>query len=109
MARSAPPAVLAAVAILAVAVSTWSCDPDWKTCEEDLDCVILCDCGAGGTVTVGPYPCRVGTCGRRHFEDSDCVRPCENAWILGDDDMSIWEDDDSGDDDSGDDDDSGSR
>ena len=88
------------------------CNPDWLSCEEDLDCLILCECGgAAGTVTVGPYPCRAGTCGQNHFEDMDCERACSNVWILGDDDTSTWPDDDdsAGDDDSADDDDSAGR
>jgi hypothetical protein len=108
--------VVAALLILGLlAVGGWGlagCNPDWHPCERDLDCMILCECGgAAGTVTVGPYPCRAGTCGQRHFDDMDCERPCSNVWILGDDDTSVWTDDDdsAGDDDSADDDDSGDR
>ncbi len=86
--------VFAAGLLAAGGLAVVACNPDWQTCEDDLDCLILCDCGTAGTVTVGPYPCRAGTCGARHFEDLDCVRPCQNVWILGDDDTSVWPDDD---------------
>ena len=108
-------AVVATILILGLLVAAGQaivgCNSDWQSCEDDIDCLILCDCGGAGTVTVGPYRCRAGTCGRSHFEDLDCERACENAWILGDDDTSVWPDDDdsAGDDDTADDDDSGVR
>ena len=75
----------------------------YQSCEEDLDCLILCDCaGLDGTISVGPYTCRsTGTCGRAHWEDMDCVRPCAEAAPA----LPSFDDDDSGatndDDDSG--------
>jgi hypothetical protein len=77
-----------------------------ESCEQDVDCLILCQCaGIGGFVTVGPYACRFGTCGSQHSADLDCERPCREAFVPNisfDDDDSAGDDDDSavGDDDS---------
>ena len=88
---------------------------DWKTCEENIDCLIICQCpGREGPITVGPYECSLGTCGASHAADADCVAPCERAppqvTFGDDDDASPPDDDDSApddDDSAADDDDSG--
>lgn len=58
------------------------------SCEDDLECTVLCRCEAGDT-TVGPYACVAGRCGTAYDQDKDCVAPCERIGGLpaaGDDD-----------------------
>ncbi|MBJ94878.1 MAG: hypothetical protein CMP23_10460 [Rickettsiales bacterium] len=81
----------AVAALLALLVSFSSCGGGGQSCEEDMDCLIVCQCpGVEATVSVGPYPCRFGSCGQQHAEDLDCVRPCVGAIppAVGDDDDS---------------------
>ena len=71
-----------------------------EPCEQDIDCLILCQCsGLEGVISVGPYQCRLGTCGAQHSEDLDCVEPCARAvspnFILDDDDSAADDDDSS--------------
>ena len=94
---------LALILSLLLPLSLPGCWGGGESCEEDVDCLIVCECpGLGGMVTVGPYQCRLGTCGAQHSEDMDCLRPCEEAFnpnVSFDDDDSVDDDDDSGADD----------
>jgi len=76
------------------------CAQDLTACETDLDCVIVCECdNRDGTLTVGPFACRAGTCGASHAEERSCERVCGTAPSdlpsLDDDDSSSPDDDDS--------------
>ena len=88
---------------LLIPLSLPGCWGGGEPCEQDLDCLILCECGTlGGSVTVGPYQCRLGGCGAQHSADLDCVEPCAQAMgatFNFDDDDSSADDDDSGADD----------
>ncbi len=96
-----------ALALLFFAFALLSGCSDWKSCEEDIECLIICEClGREGPITVGPYQCKLGTCGSSHAADSDCVAPCERAppeVFFGDDDddsaVPDGDDDSAGDDD----------
>ncbi len=100
-------ALALALLVVSSGVALKGCWGGGQSCNESLDCLIFCECpGVGVGVTVGPYPCRMGTCGEQHSEDLDCVRPCRDASpgnVSSDDDDSEGGDDDSspGDDDSG--------
>ena len=92
--------------VLLSAAALKGCWGGGESCERDLDCLILCECaGVDGFISVGPYQCRLGTCGSQHYSDMDCERPCADAFVPNfnsDDDDSAGDDDDSsaGDDDS---------
>ncbi len=95
--------LLLLISVLLLPVSLPGCWGGGEPCEEDVDCLILCECpGLGGFVTVGPYQCRMGTCGAQHSEDLVCLRPCGESFSTNvglDDDDSGADDDDSGADD----------
>lgn len=83
---------------------------DATSCEEPVDCVILCECPNGADAIGSGYRCVAGTCRDGHAADRDCDRICSNAVPPiggGDDDdtTATGNDDDSG----ADDDDSGNR
>ena len=72
---------------------------DLTTCDSDLDCLIICECANRDTaLSIGPYPCRAGTCGLAHAEDRDCSRVCSTPPGSGpdDDDSAAGDDDSSG-------------
>jgi len=83
--------------VLLLLLALAGCRTDLTPCESDADCVIFCECAnRDGTLTIGPYACRAGTCGAAHAEDRDCVRACSNPPpVFPDDDDSGLDDDDS--------------
>ncbi len=88
-----------AAPLLALSLLLWpACNNDFTPCEGDIDCLVQCNCeGRLGSILVGPYACRLGTCGREHAEERDCVRACGEAPPApgDDDDSSLQDDDDS--------------
>jgi hypothetical protein len=74
-----------------------------KTCETDLDCVIICTCQPSGREATVAYECsNLGLCGTSFDADLDCVRPCDGVPPIpldGPDDDDAVDDDDVVDDD----------
>ncbi len=78
-----------------------SCNSSYWPCEEDIDCLLVCECANGYDAVLGPFPCRAGTCGPEHAEQSDCIEACTGVrYVHPDDDDSAGDDDDSAGDDS---------
>ena len=59
-------ALALALLVVSSGVALKGCWGGGQSCNESLDCLIFCECpGVGVGVTVGPYPCRMGTCGEQ--------------------------------------------
>ena len=73
---------------------------DLTPCEENLQCVILCQCDNGGDGFSAGYRCQAGYCRDGHKNDRDCERICQNVLpSFGDDDDAVDDDDSNADDD----------